>query len=181
MAIIVSHNNPIAPATAPSADEILNSYQIHAQAIRGELQQSSGDGYNPYAIKQDSQQDAQQAHLSNMQQFISPIGIDKQKPENFTDKHQETIENNLQKDPAFHEVAPMLEQHLQILKGAVDSGKMSLEDARSTFLSYGSNVIDPILEKHHGKHSDTHHTSYLDEEEVQEELPDIVKKVKGAK
>lgn len=179
--IQVDYNNPLAPSTAPTGDELLNAYQQHGAMIRGESRtETSGSGYNPYSINQPTQQDAQQQHISDMEQFISPIKMNKDDGK-ITDEHYKRFEHHVMNDPAVKEISPLLDEHLATLKAGIDSGRISLDQAKSIFLDYGHSVLDPMIDKHHGKHSDSHRTSLFDE--IPQETPDIVKraKSKGAK
>lgn len=181
ISIQVDYNNPLAPATAPTAEEMLNAYSQHGAMIRGESSTAtSGDGYNPYKVTQPSQQDAQQQHISDMEQFISPIKMNKDDGK-LSDEHYKRFEHHVTNDPAVKEVEPLLMDHLSTLKAGIDSGRISLDQAHSIFLDYGHSVLDPIIDKHHGKHSDTHNSSLFDE--IPTDTPDIVKraKAKGAK
>lgn len=181
--ISVDYNNPLAPSTTASSDELMNSYHQYGSMIRGESQQStSGKGYNPFGVDQQSQQDAQQQHISNMEQFLAPIKMNQESGQ-MTDDHRARLEHHITNDPAIKEIEPMLMEHLATLKGGIDSGDISPDQAHEIFMSFGQSVIDPILDKHHGKHSDSHHSSLFDD--IPTEKADIVKRAqattKGAK
>lgn len=157
--------NPIAPATAPSADEVLNAYQAHAASIRGEVEQQAdnSNGYNPYAPVEDTQADKQQAHISNMEQFLSPVPMNEYDVNSQnSDQEKQVFHDHFVNDPAIKEFGDDYVAKLEVLRQGLISGKIDMPTARSIVASYGQEVIDPVLEKHHGSHSDTHKISFLD-------------------
>lgn len=152
--MITVHNvNPIAPTTAPSADDILNAYQQHAAMIRGEAQQSTvpqGNGYNPYAPQQENQQDAQQAHAASIEQFLSPIAHNQYDIDSrHTEKRQKSFESRVEKDPAFKEFAPGLIQMAETLRQGVKAGHITLDDAKEMGKNWLNDNAKPVFEKHH--------------------------------
>ncbi|WP_374448152.1 hypothetical protein AAHW31_07710 [Klebsiella variicola subsp. variicola] len=128
--IVQNQNNPLAPVTGPSADQLLNAFEQHAAALRGEGQaQSTLTPTNPFKANV-GQQDAQQEHIAKMEQYAAPIGVnifDTQS--DYTDEKHKRFADTLDKDPA------------------------------SILADYGQNEIDPILDKHHGPHSASHKVS----------------------
>lgn len=176
--------NPVAPSTAPTVDQLTDAYAKHAALIRGEAVDSAPQvpsNFNPYAPQQDtSQQDDQQQHISNIEQFLAPVGgADHNTGEGMSDAHYQRWAKNLYNDPAFKEFGDQMHEFASTVRNAYQNGTIGFNDVRDMIQDYGTNVIAPIIEKHHGKHSDSYHTSLHDD--VQEELPEIVKKVKGAK
>lgn len=158
--------NPIAPATAPSADEVLNAYQAHAASIRGEVQEQkdNSSGYNPFIPTEDTQEDKQQAHISNMEQFLSPVPMNEYDVNNQnSDQEKQIFHDHFVNDPAIKEFGDDYVAKLEVLRQGLISGQIDQATARSMVASYGQDVIEPILEKHHGSHSKTNKVSFLDE------------------
>ncbi len=178
MAIIQSSPNPLAPVTSPTADELLNAYQQKAAALRGESQAAAPTG-NPFSnYAGESQQDQQSSHISAMEQFLAPVGLNSfDNDSDYTDEKHRKFASNLQKDPAFKEFEAPLYAYLSDMKQRIASGQISQQDAITEFANWGQQEIDPILHKHHGPHSDSHLTSLHDDEPL--ELPDIVKRAKA--
>ena len=145
--------NPLKPATTASIDEIMNGYHQRAQGIRGEheTQQATGEGFNPYQPQQqDTQQDAQQAHASAMEQALAPI------PHNqydvtggHTEERQKMFESRVEQDPAMQEIAPGLHQMAEVLRQGVLSGQIDLATAQSMGQSWLQDHAKPAFEKHH--------------------------------
>lgn len=154
--IVQNQNNPLAPVTSPSADQLLNSYEQHAAALRGELQtQETLNPVNPFNAP--GKQDAQQAHIAATEQYAAPIGTNIFDAESgYTDSHHKQFAKNLNNDPAFHEIEGPYMAFLQSLRADVQAGRVSQQDAATALAQYGESEIDPILDKHHGSHSDTH-------------------------
>ncbi|EJH4367108.1 hypothetical protein [Kluyvera genomosp. 3] len=176
---MINQNNPVAPLTAPEANDLLNMYQQQAAALRGEAKaQDTGIGNNPFQSGA-GQQDEQKAHMAKQEQFLAPIGSNIFDPvSDYTEEKHQRFLKNLNNDPAFNEIENPYHEFLSNLKMAQDAGKISPQDAISMLSEYGQNEIDPILDKHHGKHSPTHKTTLHDQDEF---IPDIVKRAKGAK
>jgi len=164
--IVQNQNNPLAPVTSPSADMLLNAYGEHAAALRGELQtQDTLNPVNPF--KAPGQQDAQQAHIAATEQYAAPIGVnifDAEK--DYTDEHHKQFAKNLHNDPAFHEIEGPYYQFLSSVRADMQAGRISQQDAIDAVTEFGEQEIDPILDKHHGKHSDSHHTTLHDNDSV---------------
>lgn len=183
MAILVQHNNPIAPATAPSADEILNAYQLHAQSIRGETQAAPDQaGYNPFKVNEDNQGDAQKAHQAQIEQYLSPVAMnhyDTQEQTSGAKEREQRFMQNMENDPAYKELNEPVHDVLNNLLAGIQTGKISHQDAFNMLADFGEQVIDPALEKHHGAHSASHKTSLHDLPVAED--PAIVKKAKGGR
>ncbi|EGN4266594.1 hypothetical protein IHZ75_004396 [Salmonella enterica] len=179
MAIIQSDVNPLAPVTTPTFTEQSNAYAMRAAAIRGEAQTAAPNTANPFGSGADkSQQDQQNSHISAMEQFLAPIGMNKfDNNADYTDEKHKKFANNLIKDPAFQEFEGPLTAYLSDLKSRIDQGHISQQDAIEQFAQWGQQEIDPILDKHHGKHSASHNTTLHDDEQL--EMPDIVKRAKA--
>ncbi|MDG0490084.1 hypothetical protein [Klebsiella variicola] len=158
--IVQNQNNPLAPVTGPSADQLLNAFEQHAAALRGEGQaQSTLTPTNPFKANV-GQQDAQQEHIAKMEQYAAPIGVnifDTQS--DYTDEKHKRFADTLDKDPAFKEIEGPYYQFVTALRADVQAGKVSQQDAASILADYGQNEIDPILDKHHGPHSASHKVS----------------------
>lgn len=156
--ITVSHNSPIAPATAPSADDIINALQLHHSQLKGEAQQATtGEGYNPYQPVEQTQQDAQQAHSSNMQQYLAPVPMNEYDVKgSLTPEQSEAFAKNIEHDPAFNEIGDEMHEMLEPLRLGIMSGKIDPAQAHEIAAQWGQERFDPVFEKHHGKHSPTH-------------------------
>ncbi|ELO4930468.1 hypothetical protein QUR06_000265 [Escherichia coli] len=158
--------NPLAPATSPEAAQLFNAYQAHIASIRGEVQTETKDdnGYNPFAPQEDTQEDKQQAHISNMEQFLSPVPMNQYDVESsHTDEKKQVFHDHFINDPAIKEFGEDYVEKLEVIRQALMNGQIDESSAIQMIQSYGENVIDPILDKHHGKHSDTHKISFHDE------------------
>lgn len=169
--IVVSHNNPIAPSTAPSADEIINALQANHAAVRGETQQAvTGDsGYNPYKPVEDNQQDAQQAHTSNMEQFLAPIAHNQYDIDSsHTPEKMKAFHDNIMNDPAFKEIGDDMVNTLEELRQGIISGSVDPQQAREIFSNWGQERFEPVFEKHHGSHSPSHKVSLHDTSWIKE-------------
>ena len=168
MPIFVQHNNPVAPATGATADDLFNAYAAHAAAIRGESQQTATDqssSFNPYKPQADTQQDAQQSHLAEMQQFLAPIAMNQYDVDaDHTDDKKQAFHDNLIHDPWFKEHGDDFQEKLETLQSGIDQGLISEQDARQMFADYGQEVVEPSIEKHHGKHSPSHNKNMHDAE-----------------
>ena len=158
--IVQNQNNPLAPVTGPSMDQLINAYEQHAAGLRGELAtQDNLIPTNPFKATT-GQQDAQQAHIAATEQYAAPIGTNIFDSETaYTDEHHKNFADNLDKDPAFNEIEGPYHQFLVSLRADLQAGRISEDDARITLSEYGENEIDPILDKHHGSHSKSHKTS----------------------
>lgn len=181
MAIYVSHDDTLAPATAPRGDDLLNAYHSKGDLIRGEAKQQapSDAGYNPFAIKSDTQEGAQQEHLSNLQQFLAPVAMNHHDDNaDYTDAKHNRYMENMQKDPVFKEIGDEFHDFVSTLRDGIDQGHITQEDGIQMLSQYGEERLDPILHKHHGAHSESHKTSLMDIDES--DLPIIMKK-RGAK
>ncbi|EJN5909412.1 hypothetical protein ABE356_000204 [Escherichia coli] len=158
--IVQNQNNPLAPATGPDAAQLINAFEQHAAALRGEGQtQNTLTPTNPFKANV-GQQDAQQAHIAATEQYAAPIGVnifDNEK--DYTDEHHKRFAENLDKDPAFKEIEGPFYQFVTSLRGDLQAGKISHSDAISMLSDYGQQEIDPILDKHHGPHSESHKVS----------------------
>ncbi|EGJ5143357.1 hypothetical protein INE66_003642 [Salmonella enterica subsp. enterica] len=179
--IIENQNNPLAPVTGPSADQLLNAYQQRAAALRGEAATQAQPTSNPFGSSAgQSQQDQQSSHISAMEQFLAPIGMNKYDVDSdYTDEKHQRFAKNLSKDPAFKEFEGPLNEYLGSLRADIAQGRISQEEAIAEFAQWGQTDLDPILHKHHGPHSESHKTTLHDEEPL--ELPEIVKRAKGGK
>lgn len=178
--IIQNQTSPLAPVTSPSMDQLMNSYEQRAAALRGELQNNNTMPLsNPF--KSDTgDQDKQQKALAAREQLLAPIGANIYNPQaDYTDAKHTQFLKNVDSDPAFQEINEPLNGYLTMLKGAVDQGAISLDDAIKMFSDWGQENLNPILDKHHGPHSTSHKTTLHDVPEM--EVPEMVKRAKGAK
>ena len=168
--ITISHNNPIAPATAPSADEIINALQAHHAQIKGEVQeQTTGEGYNPYQPVEQTQQDAQQAHSANMQQYLAPVPMNQYDINSAnTPEKAAAFAKNIEHDPAFNEIGDEMHEMLEPLRQGIISGKLDINQAKQIAAQWGQERFDPVMEKHHGKHSPSHKVSLHDTSWIKE-------------
>ncbi len=159
--LIQNQNNPLAPITSPSADQLLNAYQQQAAALRGEAQTKSDalPSTNPFKASA-GQQDAQQQHIAATEQYAAPIGTNIFDINTaYTDEHHQRFAKNLDNDPAFNEIEGPYFEFLNNIRADLQAGKISESDAVSMVSDYGQNEINPILDKHHGPHSPTHKIS----------------------
>lgn len=179
--IVQNQSNPLAPATGPSADQLLNAYEQKAAALRGEAATQPAPTGNPFGSNAaQTQQDQQSSHISAMEQFLAPIGMNKYDVDSdYTDEKHQRFAKNLSNDPAFKEFEGPLNDYLSSMRAGIASGQISQEDAIKEFAQWGQTNLDPILHKHHGPHSDSHKTTLHDEEPL--EIPEIVKRAKGGK
>ncbi|EHX9244015.1 hypothetical protein K3712_000545 [Escherichia coli] len=176
MAIYLPNNNPLAPATAPSGDDVLNAYQDHAARVRAEFsayqqqQQTTVPGFNPLnPMSEPDQQDAQQAHQSNIEQFLSPI------PHNVYDADQSVnsdraadIAKNLEHDEAFKEIEKPYIEYLESMRQGRLAGQIDEESFKTALGKWGLENLKPVFDKHHHKDSPTyklplHDTSWIKE------------------
>ncbi|HDU5574524.1 TPA: hypothetical protein RFV54_001057 [Klebsiella aerogenes] len=182
MAIYFSHNNPVAPVTAPTADDLHNAYQSHGNQMRGESEQKTSQGFNPYDAPQDTQQRQQEEHAAAIQQFLSPVPVnasDTSGSQHTDEKHKKFI-HNIMNDPAIKEVGDSMQEVLESLQAEMAQG-LPVEEARKILAQFGDEVLEPAIQKHHGKHSTSHRSSLHDD--IPEELPAVVKRAvaKGRK
>lgn len=168
--ITVSHANPIAPNTAPSADDIINALQIHHAQLKGEVQeQTTGDGYNPYQPVEQTQQDAQQAHSANMQQYLAPVPMNQYDVNAaHTPEKAAAFAKNIEHDPAWNEIGDEMIEMLEPLRQGIMSGQIDPAQARQIASQWGQERFDPVFEKHHGKHSSSHKINYHDTSWIKE-------------
>lgn len=169
--ITVTHNNPIAPATAPSADDMINAVQANHSANRGQAQQTATtDGYNPYRPVEDTQQGQQQAHASNIEQFLSPIAHNEY---DINDAHTpemaKAFTDNIANDPAWNELGDEMHDVLEPLRQGIMSGQIDINQAKQIFSKWGVERFDPVMEKHHGIHSQSHKIHLHDTSWIQQE------------
>ncbi|HDS4910787.1 TPA: hypothetical protein QH056_001822 [Klebsiella oxytoca] len=157
--------NPLAPDIALSNDAVMQAYREHANSIRGEVkvEQDNSNGYNPFTPTEDTQTDKQQAHISNMEQFLAPVPMNQYDINNEnSDEEKQVFNDHFVNDPAIKEFGEDFVAKLEVLRQAMKNGQIDINSARSIIASYGQEVIDPALERHHGKHSNTHKISMLD-------------------
>lgn len=182
MAIYLSHPNPVAPVTAPTADDLHNSYQSHGNQLRGVSEQKSKQGFNPYDAPQDTQKAQQDEHAAAIQQYLSPVPVNHidNSDSELTDENHKRFLHHLANDPAIKEVGSQIDDVLETLQAEMANG-LPVEEARKILAQFGEEVIEPAIQKHHGKHSPSHRTSFHDP--IPEELPAVVKRAaaKGRK
>lgn len=171
--------NPLAPTTSPTAQQLNESYRALAASIRGDAAQAmplpEQGGFNPLNPPEDTQQDSQGKHISNMEQWLSPIKMDSyDSNKNYTDEKHDNFLVNLEKDPAVKEYGDAFHAYLESLLQAVKANHLSVDDAKSMANDYIQNVIKPIVKKHHSRDGEAtlHKPQPV-------EIPDIVKKVRG--
>jgi Na+-transporting NADH:ubiquinone oxidoreductase subunit NqrA len=183
MPVFVTNNNPIAPATAPSADELLNAYQQHAAMLRGEADtQAPDDSFNPYAQQQQGQsiEDQQKEHLAKMEMYHAPIATKSyDRDSNYTDEKHNKFLANIDNHPLSPKLEQMMHEHLDVLRGGVERGAISHDDALEMFSNWGANVIQPMIQDHYKENP--HKPGATLHDDQPEEVPDIVKKVRGKK
>ncbi|WBM71926.1 hypothetical protein OH773_06710 [Buttiauxella sp. WJP83] len=169
--IQVSHNNPIAPSTAPSADEIINALQAHHSMLKGEAQTATtGEGYNPYQPVEQTQQDAQQAHAANMQQYLAPVPMNQYDVNSeHTEEKAKLFSKNIEHDPAFNEIGDEMHEMLEPLRLGIANGQIDINQAKQIAAQWGAERFDPVFEKHHGKHSASHKISLHDTSWIKED------------
>ncbi|EKE9051053.1 hypothetical protein OXE08_004520 [Salmonella enterica] len=169
--------NPLAPEMGATADQMLNSYRQKAAAIRQQTPEAIPVSFNPYQAGQPTQQDNQDGHISQMEQFLSPIKMDHyDSAQAYTDEKHDNFLKNLESDPAQKEYGPQFHAVLESLLGAVKSGQISQEDAISEAQDYLQTVVKPIIKKHHDAGSLTAMHS-----KREPEIPEIIKKIRGGK
>ncbi len=151
--IQVTNTNPIAPATMPDIDDIMNAYHQQAAMIRGEQQQQQEgiNTFNPFAPQQqENQQDAQQAHAAAMQQAYAPIAHNEYDINStHNEKRQQAFESRVEQDPAFKEFAPGMIQVAETLRQGVMAGKIDMNTALSMGQSWLNDNAKPVFKKHH--------------------------------
>ncbi|EAZ1106989.1 hypothetical protein AH547_09735 [Salmonella enterica subsp. enterica] len=179
--MVQNQNNPLAPATGPSADQLLNAYEQKAAALRGEAATEAAPTGNPFGSNAaQSQQDQQSSHISAMEQFLAPIGMNKYSVDSdYTDEKHQRFAKNLSNDPAFQEFESPLNDYLSSMRGEIAAGRISPEDAIKDFAQWGQTNLDPILHKHHGPHSESHKTTLHDEEPLA--IPESIRRARGGK
>lgn len=171
--------NPLAPTFTPTADDKLKAFRDKAAAIRGELPQetpqATANGFNP--LQDMSQQNDQQAHVSKMEQYLSPIKMDAfDIAKDYDDEAHANFMENLEADPAVQEYGEAFHAFLESLLNSVNQGFITVEDAQQAGKDYIRTVIRPIIKSHHGKGS---LKGLHDKKEP--EIPDYIKKMRGAK
>lgn len=181
MAIIVSHNNPIAPSTTSSGDELMNAYQHHAALLRGEADTQAPDsGFNPYA-QQPTQQDAQAQHIANMEQYHAPIATkDYDIDSNYTDEKHAKFMKHMETHPLVQHMSDMTEKFFEPILAAKRAGKpVDDNDVLEMFADWGSSVLKPMVHEHYKNNPHKKGATFHDD--IPDEVPDIVKKVRGKK
>lgn len=176
-----NQTSPLAPRTGPSMDELMNSYEQRMAGLRGEVQNNTNTMPLSNPFKADTtDQDNQQKAIAAREQLLAPIGSNIYNPQaDYTGAKHARFVDNVDNDPAYKEIGGPLTDYLATLKGAVDQGAISLNDAIKMFSDWGQENINPILDKHHGPHSTTHKTTLHDEPAA--EIPEMVKRAKGMK
>lgn len=174
--------NPLAPTTSPTAEQVLNDYRAKAAALRGEAAAAmplpQQGGFNPFNAQEDeSQKDNQGKHISNMEQWLSPIKMDSyDSNKRYTDDKHDNFLTNLEKDPAVKEYGEAFHAYLEYLQSMIQSGTISADDAVSMGRDYIENVVKPIVKKHHSR--DGKATLHRPQEI---EIPETIKRLKGGK
>ncbi|EBW7358885.1 hypothetical protein E2L92_22010 [Salmonella enterica subsp. enterica serovar Ibadan] len=169
--------NPLAPEFSPTADQMRMSYRERAAQLRGETSQATTPAFNPFNVDQPTQEDSQGKHISNMEQYLSPIKIDGYDPQtSYTEEKHDNYLKNVSKDKAIQEYGPQLEAYLDSLVKAKQAGQLSDDDAMQMGVDYFNNHVKPVIHKHKSKDD---YSSSLHRKEI--EIPDIVKKVRGVK
>ncbi|EDJ9328678.1 hypothetical protein GFM72_21115 [Salmonella enterica] len=172
--------NPLAPMDAPTAMQQVNDYRQRAASLRGEAVQSmpvpERKDFNPYGSQEESQQDTQGKHVSNMEQWLSPVKMDAfDIQKEYTDEKHDNFLKNLENDPAVKEYGEQFHTYLEGLQEAVNQGQLSPDDAVNMGHDYIQNVVKPIIKKHHKSDS----FKGLHRKEIV--IPDIVKKIREGK
>lgn len=172
--------NPLAPTTSPTAEQALNDYRAKAASLRGEAAQAmplpnSTGGFNPFQQQEENQQESQSKHISNMEQWLSPIKMDVfDSNKTYTDDKHDNFLANLEKDPAVKEYGEAFHDYLDYISQAVQAGHISPEDAQQMGQEYLESVVKPIIKKHHSRTSEP--TLHKPQAPV---IPDIVKRIRG--
>ncbi|MFW3388543.1 UNVERIFIED_CONTAM: hypothetical protein RF648_21390, partial [Kocuria sp. CPCC 205274] len=113
----------------------------------------------------DTQEDAQAAHLDQMQQFLAPIPMNQYDVDSeHTDEHGEVFHDNLIHDPWFKNHGDDFQEKLEVIHNGIKSGQIDKESGVAMAKSYLNDVVKPDIYKYHGPHSDTHKKSMHDKE-----------------
>ncbi|MCS5736777.1 hypothetical protein, partial [Herbiconiux daphne] len=98
----------------------------------------------------ESQQDNQGQHISQMEQAISPIKLDKfDLAKDYTTEKHDNFISNLESDPAVQEYSEDFHTYLETLNQGVQSGQLTQDEALQYGHDYIQNVVKPVIEKHH--------------------------------
>lgn len=183
MAIYTDHNSMLNPSIGPSADALLNAITATNEGYYGNAQAATQDkAYNPFKIDEKSQADAQAQHQANVAQWLSPVSSNAPgEDEKYTDKHHEHFEKEMMNDPAMKALAPHIDEAEAYIQQMRANGA-SNDEIGSFVKNFGMQVIRPELEKHHGKHSDSHTKGIFDSYGKDEiSIPNNIKNKQGAK
>lgn len=151
MIIVPNSNNPIASPTVPDAVELSNAYDQTHRQLRGEGEQSTGENnYNPFQVKQPTQDDANQQHQANIQQYFSSVPVNKAPMDDHTpDKLDNMMQNFGGKDPLWGEIGDELVSTIESLHEDVQNGVLTEEQARSIYQRFGQDRFAPLAAKHY--------------------------------
>ncbi|EKA7615246.1 hypothetical protein OL383_004431 [Salmonella enterica] len=170
--------NPLAPEMGATAEQMLSYFMQRSAGQRNETPEAIPVSFNPFQPEQPTQQESQDKHVSNMEQFLSPIKMDAfDINTEYTDEKHDNFLQNLEEDPAVQEYGPQYHAYLESLLGAVKAGQISQEDAVNLGQDYLNNVVKPVIKKHHK--SDSYEKGLHRKREP--EIPEIIKKIKGVK
>ncbi|HAV9873780.1 TPA: hypothetical protein JLH60_004756 [Escherichia coli] len=169
--------NPLAPEMGADADQMMDYFRSRAAAARGTVQQNQAPAYNPYQPEQNKTDDQGQ-QVANMEQWLSPVKMDNyDQAQQYTDEKHDNFLNNLQKCPAVKEYGDQLHAGLEQAQAMFAAGKIDANQRDQIGQELISNVVKPALDKHLKK--DSTDNSYHRQPEP--EIPEIVKKLRGAK
>lgn len=144
--------NPLLPEMSPSAEQILNAYRAKVSAIRGEAAEEIPQSYNPFTPQSFSQGDEQEKHVSQMEQFLSPIKMDSYDVDKaYTPEKHDNFMKNLEEDKAVQEYGPQFEEYLKNIYAAIQQGQITQEQGNNLMQEYVLTQVKPIIDKHHEK------------------------------
>ncbi|EAQ9051866.1 hypothetical protein D8V62_23810 [Salmonella enterica] len=169
--------NPLAPEVSPTAEAMLNSYRDRAAALRGETAQATPQSFNPFQPQEQDQQQSQEKHVSKMEQWLAPVKLDSFDPDKeYTEEKHENFMKNAEECPARREYGDQLQAYLDALQAAEQAGQITRDEAKTEAMNYYQNYVVPVIHKHY---KDSKTGGYHRKREP--EIPEIVKKVRGAK
>ncbi|HID4300469.1 TPA: hypothetical protein ACXEZB_004391 [Escherichia coli] len=169
--------NPLAPTFSPTAAQIMGFYHNQAANLMGQMQEVAPAATE--AAPQEGDQ-AQDKHISNLEQWLAPIKMrNMQTDQPYTDEDHENFLTNAEKHPAIAEFGDPLHAAAEQLLAAHQSGQIDdqqLEAAKQQILD---SVVKPVLDKHTPKGSKN--PDYHLHRKQEDQIPDVVKRVRGAK
>lgn len=169
------------PTSIPSVGEMLAAYRQRNQAISMSTESSNIDAsmsQNPWAPDEINANSLEQEKADH-QAWLStqPVSV-QMKSQIDPDVHKHIL-NNIARDPAVQEIEEPLFQILDTLKGYVQNGQMSHEEAIG-HLAEAAPMIEEAVHRHHGPHSISHKQSITVDPDLHQESS-IAKKAKSYK